>query len=123
MAQGNLDRLHSWSSNSHTPHIVPSSSCLDFHHPIHMHLLLHFHDVATIIIAVNHCAKLHCSTTWFVLVLLFSSSKMRHNDTTRATLVVSFNSKGPNKSLEVITTMQQCHNQTNHSTKNNYRMR
>ena len=37
MAQDNLDRLHLLSSNSHTPHIVTSSSHLDFHHPIHMH--------------------------------------------------------------------------------------
>ena len=37
MAQGNLDRMHSLSSNGHTPHIVTSSSCLDFHCPIHMH--------------------------------------------------------------------------------------
>ena len=69
-------------------------------------LLLHFHDVLTIVIAENHCAK-SCFSTLFVLELLFSSSKMRYSDTTRATMVVSMNGKGSNKSVEVIATMQQ----------------
>ena len=111
MAQGNLERLHSLSSNGHTPHIVISSSHLDFHCPISHASLLCFHDVVTIIITVNCCTKLHCSSTWFIFVSLFSSSKMRYSNTTPATMVVSINGKVPTSHWK---SSQQCNNQTNH---------